>query len=72
MTEAQLITELAEVAGKALYDKRPDMPEEEFLSWCQRKPRVERIQNLRDHWGVPSSTPDSVVLQAISEDWDLS
>ena len=70
LTEDELIVQAAGVVSKALYFSA-GMTNDVSMAWINRQGRAARIARYRQHHDIPDSTPDDVIVQVITEDWDL-
>ena len=68
--ETEILSKASGVVAKALYDAA-DLPAEDREKWVNRPSRTERIAKYRAHHQIPEHIPDDLVMQAISESWDL-
>ncbi len=71
MTFSNILAAASAVVSKALYDAETLLYEDR-TRWINRSSREERIASYRNHHSIPDNIPDDTLLQAISEDWDLS
>jgi hypothetical protein len=71
-----IVAQAAAVVSQALYfdttsAKYMDEGDTYKEKWIQRLPTAARVTAYRIRKGIPDSTPDDIIVQAISEDWDM-
>ena len=66
-----LIAEASGIVAKALYYTQ-EKPAETLCNWMNRPARAERILEFRKRYGISDQVPESTIIQAITEDWDVS
>ena len=71
-----VVAQAAAVVSQALYfdttsKKYMDEGDTYKEKWLQRLPTAARVVAFRIRKGIPDNIPDDIIVQAISEDWDM-
>ncbi len=65
-----LIAEASAIVAKALYYTK-EKPVESLCNWMNRASREDRISEFRKRHNISEQVPEHIIIQAITEDWDL-